>query len=64
MTDNIKLGDVVELKKGHACGANKWKIIRFGVDCKLECQECGRIVMISRVDLKKKIKKIIESSEE
>jgi len=26
------LNDIVEMKKGHPCGANAWKIIRMGAD--------------------------------
>ena len=56
---DIKLNDVVVLKKGHACGTNAWKIIRFGADIKLECTGCQRVVMMPRIDVRKKVKKII-----
>ncbi|MDO5037571.1 MAG: DUF951 domain-containing protein [Tissierellia bacterium] len=52
------LGDVVTLKKGHPCGENKWKIVRTGVDIKLECQGCGRTVWMTRLDFEKKVRKI------
>ena len=26
------LGDVVQMKKPHACGENKWEILRMGAD--------------------------------
>jgi len=35
------LNDVVEMKKGHPCGANAWKIIRMGADIRIKC-ESGR----------------------
>ncbi|MFA5381056.1 MAG: DUF951 domain-containing protein [Candidatus Izemoplasmatales bacterium] len=60
MTNEIKQGSVVVLKKGHPCGTNKWEIIRFGVDCKIKCLGCGRIVLIERMELRKAIKKILE----
>lgn len=60
----IKLGDVVTLKKGHPCGENRWEIIRFGTDCKIKCLGCGRIVLIDRPTLKKRIKKILEAKDE
>ncbi len=56
---DIKLNDVVVLKKGHACGTNAWKIIRFGADIKLECTGCQRVVMMPRIDVRKKVKKIL-----
>lgn len=41
-------GDVVRLKKPHACGANAWEIMRLGADVKLRCTGCGRIVRLPR----------------
>ncbi|MFA5067660.1 MAG: DUF951 domain-containing protein [Candidatus Izemoplasmatales bacterium] len=61
---NIKLGDVVILKKGHPCGENRWEIVRFGTDCKIKCLGCGRIVLIDRPTLKRKIKKVLEGHDE
>lgn len=58
-----RVGDVFEFKKSHPCGGNHWKIIRAGVDCKLECVTCGRVIMIPRVELAKKIKKVITKIE-
>jgi len=61
MEINIKLGDILILKKGHPCGENRWEIVRFGTDCKIKCLGCGRIVLIDRPTLKKRIKKIVEA---
>lgn len=57
-----KLGDKVIMKKGHPCGANLWEIVRLGVDIKIKCLNCGRIVMIPRIEFNRKLKKV-ESSE-
>ena len=54
------LGNIVEMKKGHPCGANEWEIVRLGADLKLKCVSCGRLVMMSRVDFNKKVKKVIK----
>ena len=54
------LGNIVEMKKGHPCGANEWEIIRLGADVKIKCVNCGRVVMISRIDFNKKVKKILK----
>ena len=53
----FQLGDVITTKKKHVCGNDKWKIIRVGADIKMECINCKRIVLISRVELEKKVKK-------
>ena len=53
------LGNIVEMKKGHPCGANEWKITRIGADIKIKCTNCGRVVMIPRIEFNKKIKKLL-----
>jgi len=50
------VGDVITFKKKHPCGSVEWKVIKTGVDYKLECVGCGRQIIIPRVELKKKIK--------
>ena len=50
------LGNIVEMKKGHPCGANEWEIVRLGADVKIKCVNCGRVVMIPRIDVLKRIK--------
>ena len=52
------LDEIITTKKKHVCGSDKWKIIRVGADIKMECTGCGRIVLIPRIELDKKIKKI------
>lgn len=54
-----KLNTIVTMKKGHPCGANEWQIVRLGADIKIKCTNCGRIVMLPRIDFNKKLKKII-----
>jgi hypothetical protein len=63
MLSEIKLGSKLVLKKGHPCGANEWEIIRFGAICKLKCLGCGREVLMNRMDLKKRIKKVLNDEE-
>ncbi len=56
---NYELGTILEMKKGHPCGENKWEVIRLGADIKIKCLKCGRIVMLPRIEFNKKIKKVI-----
>jgi len=56
----LYLGDVVELKKAHPCGSNEWEIIRLGAQVKLKCRGCGRVVMLPRSRLQRRIKRFIE----
>jgi hypothetical protein len=60
----FNLGDIVQMKKGHPCGVNEWKIIRVGADIKIKCCGCDRIVMLPRSKFEKSLKKILKSSVE
>jgi hypothetical protein len=51
------------MKKGHPCGSNLWRIIRVGADIKIQCINCGRVVMIPRVEFNKKIKKVLRNED-
>jgi len=60
----IRLGDVIQTRKGHPCGSNEWLVIRVGADIKIKCQGCGRIVMMDRqVFLKRRKKVLIQGPE-
>lgn len=63
MIQEFNIGDVVEMKKGHPCGSNKWEIIRVGADIKIKCLGCSRIVMLQRSKFEKDAKKIIKINE-
>ena len=54
-----KLGDIVIMKKPHACQTNEWIITRIGVDIKIKCQNCGREIMMDRLEFERKLKKVI-----
>jgi hypothetical protein len=59
MPMDLRLNDIVELKKQHPCGSKRWKILRVGADFRIQCEGCGHRVMIPRVKLEKNVKKII-----
>ena len=57
------LNDLVEMKKPHPCGVNKWKIIRLGMDIRIKCEGCGHSVLIPRKEFARKMKKVVERHE-
>ena len=59
MIDGFDIGDAVEMKKPHACGGSTWHITRTGADIKLKCCQCGRVVMMDRLDFLKRAKRIV-----
>ncbi|MCL1855426.1 MAG: DUF951 domain-containing protein [Clostridia bacterium] len=57
--DEIRLQDIVQMRKTHPCGGDQWTVIRIGADIKMKCLGCGRIVMMDRADFVKRRKKVI-----
>lgn len=55
---DIKVGQVLRLKKQHPCGSYEWEVLRTGIDFRLKCKGCDHMVMIPRVKLEKNIKEI------
>jgi len=58
MPMDLRLGDVVRLRKQHPCGSFEWEITRLGADIGLRCQGCGRRVMLARSKVEKRIKAV------
>ncbi len=61
---DIKVGDIVTMKKPHPCGSNRWEITRVGADFKLRCLGCGREVMNPRSKVERGIKKVEREGKE
>lgn len=62
--DGVTLGDVVEMRKAHPCGAKEWTVIRTGADIKIRCSGCGRIVMLDREAFFKRVKRLVSRPED
>ncbi|MFZ5645057.1 MAG: DUF951 domain-containing protein [Bacillota bacterium] len=64
MTQPVKysVGDAVKMKKTHPCGGDAWEIMRTGVDFRIKCLTCGRVVMIPRPKFEKSVKSIIANA--
>lgn len=61
MALELKVGDVVQLKKQHPCGGYLWTVTRLGADIGLVCRNCGRYVMMPRVQLAQRIRSVVAS---
>lgn len=60
LRNDYELHDSVEMKKPHACQANRWEIVRMGADIRIKCENCGQLVMMPRMEFNKKMKKVID----
>jgi len=58
MIEKIEVGDILELPKNHPCGGNRWIVLFSGVDIKMKCEKCGHILMLPRLEVRRKAKKV------
>ncbi len=63
MKNDIQLGDIVEMKKPHACGSYTWEVTRLGVDLKLKCTKCSHEIMMDRLKFNKRYKRKVNVDE-
>jgi hypothetical protein len=56
---DVRVGDVLMMKKNHPCGENRFLVLRTGMDFKLRCLKCAREIMVPRSKAEKNIKKIL-----
>lgn len=49
-------GQELTFKKQHPCGGNVWVVLKPGVDMKLQCKTCNRVVILPRIEVTKKVK--------
>lgn len=62
---DYQLNDIVEMKKPHPCKkSTQWQITRVGADIKVKCMGCGAVIMFTRHEFNKRLKKVITVHEE
>jgi len=61
---DIKIGDILKLKKQHPCGSSEWEVLRVGMDFRLKCIGCGHQIMIPRKLVEKNIRNITKKTQE
>ncbi len=61
---DVRVGDILEMKKPHPCGCKEFLVTRVGMDFKIKCQKCGHLVMVPRLKVERNIKKLRRPGEE
>ncbi|MDO8615135.1 MAG: DUF951 domain-containing protein [Dehalococcoidia bacterium] len=60
----IRLGDVVRLRKVHPCGGYEWEVVRLGADIGVRCRTCARRVLLDRSVFEKRVKTVVQRGPE
>ena len=58
---DVKVGDILIMKKPHPCKNSEFEVLRIGADFKIRCTGCNREVMVARSKIEKNIKSIKET---
>ena len=59
---DVRIGDILVMKKAHPCGNARFEVLRSGMDFKLRCEKCGHMVELPRSKAEKNIKQIIREA--
>ena len=60
---DVRVGDILEMKKNHPCGSRRCAVLRVGMDFRLKCEGCGHEMMVPRLKIERRIKKICRDGE-
>lgn len=60
---DVRLGDILVMKKTHPCGSGKWLVLRTGMDFRLRCLGCGHEILTARSKAEKNIRTIEREQE-
>lgn len=59
---DFQTGDIVQMRKPHACGSDRWRIYRVGADIGIRCLGCDRRVMLPRRKFERGVKRVLPGS--
>lgn len=60
---DIRVNDILKMKKSHPCGSFEWQVTRTGADFRLKCLGCGHSLLIARPNAEKNIRAITRNGE-
>ena len=59
---DIQVGDVVQMRKTHPCGSDRWRVYRVGADIGLRCLGCERRLMLPRRKFERAVKRVLHDA--
>ena len=60
---DVRLQDLLVMKKPHPCGEKRFRVMRVGSEVRIVCIGCGRDMVLDRVKLERAIRKLIPAEE-
>ena len=50
----LRIDDVVRLRKAHPCGSHEFRVARLGADIGLICSGCAHRILMDRLDVERR----------
>jgi hypothetical protein len=60
MVLDLRMGDVIRMRRKHPCGGLDWEVVRLGADIGLRCHTCARRILMDRATLRRRAQALIE----
>lgn len=63
MVMDVRLDDIVRLRKPHPCGSYEWRVVRLGADIGIKCMKCNHRVLMPRSTFERRVKVLVMRGE-
>lgn len=57
---DLRMGDLLRLRREHPCGSREWRVDRLGADIGLVCAGCGHRILMDRLDVERRFTGYVE----
>jgi len=61
---DLRVGDILQLRKPHPCGSYEWEVVRLGGHVGIKCLKCRRMVLLERGVLERRVRAIKDAGGE
>ena len=63
MVLDLRVGDVLRMRRKHPCGSFEWNVVRVGADIGLVCRNCGRRILMDRPTVRRRARELVQRGE-
>ncbi len=60
MVLELRVGDVLRMRRKHPCGGFDWDVVRVGADIGIVCRGCKRRVLMRRDVVRRRVRAMLE----
>jgi hypothetical protein len=57
---DLRIGDIVQMRKPHPCGGDTWRVVRLGAEIGIRCRTCDHKVLLPRSTFERRVKRFVE----